>query len=61
MLGDLSAEKRTINSNTRLQFKQSLNNKPYIDHLFLLIKDFCGSKPVIMSRFDNRINKQKTY
>ena len=30
MLGDLFAEKRNPNSNTRLQFKQSSKNKKYI-------------------------------
>ena len=36
MLGDLFAEKRNPNSNTRLQFKQSNKNKVYIDHLYSL-------------------------
>ena len=44
MLGDLTAEKKNINSNTRLHFKQSLKNKEYIDHLYEIFKDFCGSK-----------------
>jgi len=34
MLGDLTAEKKNINSNTRLHFKQSFKNKEYIDHLY---------------------------
>lgn len=33
MLGDLTAEKPNERSNTRLQFKQSIKNKPYINHL----------------------------
>jgi LAGLIDADG DNA endonuclease family len=61
MLGDLTAEKRNINSNTRLHFKQSLKNKEYIYHLYDIFKDFCGSTPNVMSKFDYRPNKMKEY
>lgn len=61
MLGDLSAEKRNINSNTRLQFKQSMINEAYILHLYSLFKDFCGTGPKILSRFDSRPTKNKEY
>jgi len=61
MLGDLTAKKRNENSNTRLHFKQSLKNKEYIDHLYEIFKDFCGSSPNIMSNFDFRPNKMKEY
>lgn len=61
MLGDLSAEKRGINSNTRLQFKQSIINEAYIKHLYSLFKDYCGSEPKIMSKFDSRPTKNKEY
>ena len=61
MLGDLSAEKRNINSNTRLQFKQSMVNEPYILYLYSLFKEFCGSEPKILSRFDSRPSKNKEY
>jgi hypothetical protein len=61
MLGDLFAEKRNSNSNTRLQFKQSIKNKIYIDHLYNLFKDFCGSKPKIITSLDKRPNKQTSY
>jgi hypothetical protein len=61
MLGDLSAEKPGVKSNTRLQFKQSIKNKLYIEHLYLLFQEFCGSKPLVMSSFDNRPNKMKEY
>ena len=37
MLGDLHAEKLTPNSNTRLQFKQSIKNKNYIDHFMDIV------------------------
>lgn len=49
MIGDLFAEKRNPNSNTRLQFKQSRKNKDYIDHLYSLFKEFSGSEPKITS------------
>lgn len=61
MLGDLFAEKVSIKSNTRLQFKQSSINKEYINHLYSLFKEYCGSKPKILSYFDNRPNKNKSY
>nr|YP_007476113.1 hypothetical protein H915_mgp33 [Cantharellus cibarius]AGE93534.1 hypothetical protein [Cantharellus cibarius] len=61
MLGDLSAEKRNDNSNTRLQFKQTTLNEPYINHLYSLFKNYCGSKPKIMSKFDSRPDKMKEY
>ena len=61
MLGDLTAEKPGINSNTRLQFKQSIKNKLYIEHLYSLFQEFCGSKPLILSNFDSRANKMKEY
>jgi hypothetical protein len=61
LLGDLTAERPNINCNTRLQFKQSLINKEYIYHLYSLFKEFCGSQPLNLSKFDSRINKNKTY
>jgi hypothetical protein len=61
MLGDLTAEKRNIKSNTRLHFKQSIVHKEYIDHLYALFQEFCGSPPKIMSKFDDRPNKMKEY
>ena len=61
MLGDLFAEKVSIKSNTRLQFKQSSKNKDYISHLYSLFKEYCGSKPKVLSYFDNRPNKNQTY
>lgn len=61
MLGDLSAEKPSEKANTRLQFKQSIKNREYIEHLFTLFQGYCGSKPLEMSKFDNRPNKMKVY
>jgi hypothetical protein len=59
MLGDLHAEKRNPNSNTRLQFKQSIVNKPYIDHLYSMFKAYCSSEPKITSSRDNRPGKKE--
>jgi len=61
MLGDLFAERKSLSSNTRLQFKQSNKNKDYIDHLYSLFKEFCGSEPKVTSWFDSRPTKNKTY
>jgi hypothetical protein len=61
MLGDLHAEKKNLNSNTRLQFKQSTKNKDYIFHLYDLFNKFCGSEPKVTSWFDSRPNKNKEY
>lgn len=61
LLGDLHAERKNLNSNTRLQFKQSVKNKDYIVHLFGLFKEYCGSEPKALTWFDNRPNKNKTY
>ena len=54
MLGDLFAEKVKEKSNTRLQFKQSIVNKDYIDHLYSLFEEYCGSEPKITTSKDNR-------
>ena len=59
MLGDLFAEKRNPNSNTRLQFKQSIKNKEYIEHLYSLFKDYCNSEPKVTSSVDNRPGKKR--
>ena len=54
LLGDLFAEKRKPNSNTRLQFKQSNKNKLYIDHLYSLFKEYCNSEPKVTSSIEKR-------
>lgn len=61
MLGDLHAERRNSNCNTRIQFKQSTKNTPYIEHLYSLFKVYCGSLPKTNSNFDSRPNKNKVY
>ena len=59
MLGDLFAEKIKQNSNTRLQFKQSIKNKVYIDHLYSLFKEYCNSEPKITSSIEKRSGKKE--
>lgn len=61
LLGDLSCERPNSRCNTRMQFKQSTKNTEYIKHLYLLFSDFCGSSPLVMSKFDSRPNKLKRY
>lgn len=57
MLGDLFAERIKPTSNTRLQFKQSNKNKDYINHLYSIFMEYCGSEPKITSSFDSRPEK----
>jgi hypothetical protein len=59
MLGDLTVEKPNLSCNARIQFKQSIINKDYIEHMYELFKEFCGSKPLVMSKFDTRPTKNK--
>ena len=61
LLGDLTAERPNIKCNTRLQFKQSLINEKYINHMYNLFQIYCGTGPLNMFKFDNRVNKNKTY
>jgi len=61
MIGDLTAERRNIRSNTSLHFKQSIINRLYVEHLYSLFQDYCGSPPKTLSRFDNRPDKMKEY
>lgn len=55
----LAREKRNPNCNTRLQFKQSIKNKEYIEHLYSLFKDYCNSEPKVTSSVDNRPGKKE--
>ena len=57
ILGDLFAERIKPTSNTRLQFKQSIKNKAYIEHLFSIFKDYCVSEPKITTSKDRRPGK----
>lgn len=55
----MAREKRNPNCNTRLQFKQSIKNKEYIEHLYSLFKDYCNSEPKVTSSVDNRPGKKE--
>ena len=59
MLGDLFAEKIKPRSNTRLQFKQSIKNEVYIDHLYSLFNNYCSSSPKITTSIDKRPGKRE--
>lgn len=61
MLGDLGSERPNSNSNTRLQFKHSDRQTEYINHLYILFKDYCKAPPKTLSRFDVRPNRNKIY
>lgn len=61
MLGDLHAESRNLNGNTRLQFRYSSIYSEYVKHMYNIFKPFTGTPPINLSYFDNRDNKQKTY
>lgn len=45
LLGDLNAEKQSINGNTRLRFGQGLLHEPYILHLYDLFQEYSSSLP----------------
>lgn len=47
ILGDLYVNKRSNNANSRLEFKQSIKNRIYIDHLYSLFENYCSSRPRI--------------
>jgi hypothetical protein len=59
MLGDLFAEKIKPSSNTRLQFKQSVKNKEYIDHLYILFENYCTTPPKINCFKESRPSKKE--
>jgi hypothetical protein len=61
MLGDLHAEKRNTNGNTRLQFRYSSISIEFVNYLFSIFCDFTGSPPINLSYFDARENKNQTY
>jgi hypothetical protein len=61
MLGDLHAEKRNTNGNTRLQFRYSSISIEFVNFLYSVFSDFTGSPPINLSYFDARENRQQTY
>ena len=57
-LGDLNAQKRSVNGNTYLYFEQGLIHKDYIYHLYDLFKSYCKSEPKMSNRLpDKRTGK----
>jgi LAGLIDADG DNA endonuclease family len=61
LLGYLYVEKQKGYKNARVQFKQSTAHKEYLEHLYDLFKEYCGSKPKITSWFDSRPDRNKEY
>ena len=59
MLGDAYASRANLNGNVRIQFHHSLKQAFFIDHLYGLFKEFCGTLPVHKYREDLRINRTK--
>jgi len=58
MLGDLNAQKQTINSNVRLRFEQGLVHEQYLMHLYELFKSYCLAAPKTANRLpDKRTGK----
>lgn len=45
------------NNNNRLQFKHAAAVKPYIENLWKLQSEYCGSQPIQLKSYDNRPNK----
>jgi len=59
---DLYAERIKASSNTRLQFKQSIKNKAYINlpsALYLLFENYCSTPPKVNILKDNRSEKKE--
>jgi len=60
-LGDLCAQKRSLNGNTNLHFEQGLIHEDYILHLYNLFKDYCNSGLKYSNRkIDSRTNNVYT-
>jgi hypothetical protein len=50
LLGDLNAQKPSINSNARLKFEQSKIHEEYLVHLYNLLQTFYPGAPKIVCR-----------
>jgi LAGLIDADG DNA endonuclease family len=61
LLGDLSAQRNSPTSNTRLHIKQTLEHKEYVNHLYEIFKNLCKTPPKILSYYDKRPNRDKFY
>lgn len=61
LLGDSSIEKPYTNFSARIEFIQSLKNRIYIDHLYSLFEDYCGSRPTIRTGITLKSQSNKKY
>jgi LAGLIDADG DNA endonuclease family len=50
MLGDLTAEKTSLNGNTRLRFFMSIKNKDYMYHLYNIFISYIKTPPKVVQR-----------
>jgi len=58
MLGDLSVERRGPTSNSRLQFKHSIKEWFYMEHLYTIMEEFCGTAPKLIHNLDRRSGRR---
>lgn len=57
MLGDLSAERSSMNGNTRLRFDMSNVNRDYINHLYSIFKVYVKTPSKELNRKLNKLTK----
>ena len=55
MLGDISAERYSLNGNTRLRFYQSSINKEYIQYLYSIFKSYVKTPPKEITRKQSKL------
>lgn len=56
ILGDVYMRRSSIKSNTRIVFRQGAKNVEYLNHLYLLFKDFVLTPPVKYTITDKNTN-----
>ena len=56
ILGDVYMRRSSINSNARIVFRQGAKNEEYLNHLYLLFKDFVLTPPVKYTITDKNTN-----
>lgn len=57
MLGDLSAERPSLNGNTRLRFYMYNVNRDYINHLYSIFEVYVKTPPKELNRKINKLTK----
>jgi hypothetical protein len=57
MLGDLTAERTSLNGNTRLRFYMSFKNQDLIYHFYSIFKPYVKTAPKIFNRKLNKLTK----